>query len=113
MDKNLNSDQPQALVIHATALAPVRSPLKVGLLEGVSSAVGNLALFAGIDVAWQYLTGFSFREDVAGRSTRINTMLDEMSNSGVGINNKLTMLINKNTMSSPTGEVRNPIKSDT
>lgn len=44
---------------------------------------------------------------------QFDSMLDEMSNSGVGINNKLTMLINKNTMSSPTGEVGNPIKSDT
>ena len=44
---------------------------------------------------------------------QFESMLDEMSNSGIGINNKLTMLINKNTMSSPTGEVGNPTKSDT
>jgi hypothetical protein len=40
-------------------------------------------------------------------------MLDEMSNSGIGVQNKLTMLINKNTMSSPSGEVGNPKKDAT
>ena len=44
---------------------------------------------------------------------QFDSMLDEMSNSKIGLENKLTMLINKNTMSSPTGEVGNPTKSDT
>jgi hypothetical protein len=44
---------------------------------------------------------------------QFDSMLDEMSNSNIGLKNKLTMLINKNTMSSPSGEVGNPKKDAT
>ena len=44
---------------------------------------------------------------------QFDSMLDEMSVSKVGVGNKLTMLINKNTMSSSSGEVGNPTKDAT